>query len=132
MRLCRRSLLAAAVVSWSCGKREGEAITLPAELPGGFRKRQGASVPEAAWPDMVRRLRCEAAYRGEYEGGTGLAVTVYRMTASSSAFELAQKWRPAAGVLFFHAGALFVTLETPGASHAALNEVAKALEAHLR
>jgi hypothetical protein len=89
-------------------------------------------VADAEAPEVIRSAGFKSAHRASYQGPAPMTVTIYEMNTGPSAFEMAQKWRPAPGLLYFHSGSRFVTIEAPGLDNAQLNEVAKALEAHLR
>jgi hypothetical protein len=131
-RYSRRGLLFAAAVCLSCGTKTGGPLKLPAELPGGFRLVDSATLATEEVPGLVRSYGLAAASRARYTGPLDLTVTVYEMTAATSAFELAQKWRVEGDSLFFYVGKRFITLHAKKSSQPQLNEVAKALEALLR
>jgi hypothetical protein len=104
----------------------------PPELPGGFRFTGMTEVPAGEIPEQIRAAGPKNAHRARYEGPAPLTVTIYQMNTGPSAFELVQKWRPAAGLIYFHSDSRFVTIESAGLDNERLNEVAKAFEAHLR
>lgn len=98
----------------------------PAALPGGWKLAAPGS--PVSPPPLVTQYGVKRSFAAIYNGPCALKVTFYEMPGESSSFELTQKWRPAAGMLFFHQGPWFVTVESDGVAYAMLSPVVRALQ----
>jgi len=104
------------------------ADSLPEQLAGGLARQQVSEIPAGEVPEIVRNLGYRAGQRTLYTGPREVAVTLYEMSNTSGAFELAQKWKPEPGRLYFHQGTYFVVLESAAAEQKELNAMAGELE----
>jgi hypothetical protein len=85
-----------------------------------------APPPSDAIPRGIKRVQ-----KAAYAGAGKIDVTLYEMTSSGLAFEALQKWRPAAGTLFFQRDEFFVLIHYDSPDRAAVNAFVRDLDRHL-
>ena len=79
-------------------------------------------------PDIVRQLGLKRAISATYQGPATVTVRVYEMKASTSAFELIQKWRQQDGPAVYSGPFFIVADSTPGAAAGLLEGLRKQLK----
>lgn len=105
------SALACALLAlFSCAAAV-ERLEMPADI--GEWKSSGVSAVEvSAIPDTLRRLEAQSASRGIYKKGElEVAVTLFQMPSTTSAFEAVQTYHRRADEYYFQKGATFIVLE---------------------
>jgi len=131
--MTRRSLLFLTAAVPACrGPREASGPLLPSSLEGGWQLASSEPIPAGDVPETVRALGLRRAERYRYLGPEELSVTVYAMSTSAGAFELAQKWRPAEASLAFHQDSYFVVAASPALDRPRLLLVITSLENWLK
>lgn len=126
-------LLISAFLSACAGRRPvpGD-LLLPERVADDWKRvRLGDHPPERA-PEIVRQLGLERAHTASYAGAGEIDVTLYEMKAPAVAFELAQKWRPEAGTVFFYQGPYFALVRWHGGDRERNGAFIRGLEASLK
>lgn len=116
----------------SCGAGVEEELRVPELFAPSWELLKAGPLLDGEVPPAIQAAGLRRAVKAVYGPGQRLEVTVFEMGGQSSAFELAQQWRPEPGKLALFAGEMFVVLHAPEMDHAALGEVADALEEALK
>ena len=103
----RRDALVLCALFAGCGvSRKPLADSVPAELPGGWKRGNVAALPEV--PELVSQFGPDESVRTQYSGPGSVDVRIFRMKAETSAFELIQKWRQSEGLAAYKGPHFFV------------------------
>src|SRR5262245_11008698 len=94
-----------------CARRPQTAGPLPPEaVPRLWQRTELSELPGSSAPDPIPAGGAQRVVRAVYEGPGRLEVTLYELTSSALALDMAQRWRPAADTVFFYQGAFFVVV----------------------
>jgi hypothetical protein len=123
----RRDFFPLILLTGCAAERPLSVDVLPVTLDGGWRRGDARTGGLEGAPEPVRALGAGGTVEASYSvaGGNPVRVRLYRMPAQASAFEAAQKMRPAPGLVFFYRERYFVLVE--GAKFEEARAVADAL-----
>ena len=98
------------------------------ETAGAWHRTSTVELASAAPPDAVPPTAIERIRTASYEGPGKLAARVYQLTSPAVALDVAQRWRPVPGTVFFYKDRFFVVVQWQTADRKALQEFVGALE----
>jgi hypothetical protein len=95
---------------------------------GAWHRTSRGELPPAPEPDPVPRAAIERISAASYEGPGKLEARLYQLTSPAVALDVAQRWKPAPGTVFFYSDRFFVLIRWQTADRKALREFVGALE----
>jgi hypothetical protein len=130
--MIRNASLMLCVLFAGCDRVPVSPETLMPPALAGWNRLELSSEPLCSAPPEVRALGLQQAHRAAYRGPGTLYVTLYSMSSSTSAFELAQKWKPATDAAVFYQENHFVVIDWRDAPRSAVQAFVNALQKHLK
>lgn len=119
--------LAAALLLAACSEPE-RPLSLPEEIPGGWRRTGVETVAKAEAPGRLAMAGFKAGLRGRYEGPATVEVEVFELANGTEAFAIQQGWRPDGKRMIARKNQYFITAQSPHPDRTMLGDFLTALE----
>jgi hypothetical protein len=120
----RYSLYLALAAAAACGRPQRTGDSLLPSVVGGVWRRQSLTQIRVP-PSAAGSLR---EFEANYAGPGNVTADIYQAKVSAVAFEMAQKWKPAANTVSFYKDEYFAVIKWDRADRQALTAFVGALE----
>jgi hypothetical protein len=123
-----RFLLACALALDACRRAPAPMPDVLTEVAGAWHRTSVSELPPSLARDAVPPAAIVRIRAASYEGPGKLDARVYQLTSPAVALDVAQRWKPAAGTVFFYQDRFFVLVQWQTADRKALHEFVATLE----